>query len=234
MPNHDELKTGPRGRKTRCLGIDLSLNHAAFVLLEDGELCKYIVVTDNPSIFKTDPTCIYMMDAPGDDPTTKQLNRLCFWGKWITRFVMDLEPDYIAIEDYAFAKGFGAHQLGEVGGILRLSLWFLYLPWRKYTPNQIKLYATGKGKATKHQMIKAVKDKWGVSFKHHTTAKSNAGAEEDLCDAYSIAKLLWDEAQVKNGMNVTELHPDAKRVLTMPSKKSGLNLLDSKWILYNG
>lgn len=57
--------------------------------------------------------------------------------------------DVAIIEGYAFAKGFQAHQIGELGGVLRLGFYQQKLPMVIVPPSKLKKFATGKGSAKK-------------------------------------------------------------------------------------
>lgn len=90
----------------------------------------------------------------------------------------DSDSIRLAIEGYAHASRFNREKLGELGGIVKLA-WFefygddpLIVP-----PTVLKKFATGKGNASKAQMIASVKERWGVEF-----------VNDNLADAYALAK----------------------------------------------
>lgn len=63
--------------------------------------------------------------------------------------------DLVVIEGYAYASGQGAHQLGELGGVIRLALYEARLPVVELPPATLKRYATGTGNAKKDQVLAA-------------------------------------------------------------------------------
>lgn len=77
----------------------------------------------------------------------------------------ELKPVLVAIEGYAHGASFQAHALGEVGGMARLLLWKLGVPYVEVQPTTLKMWLTGKGKATKPQIRKAILAKWGRDIK---------------------------------------------------------------------
>lgn len=88
------------------------------------------------------------------------------------------ESVYLAIEGYAHASRFNREKLGELGGIVKLS-WFefsqnelLVVP-----PTVLKKYTTGKGNATKKEMIAAVNERWVAGIKN-----------DNLADAYALSQ----------------------------------------------
>lgn len=72
------------------------------------------------------------------------------------------DPDWrmvaplVVIEDYAFSRAAAhSHQLGELGGVVRLALHEAGVPFVCVVPSSLKKYATGKGNANKGEMLAA-------------------------------------------------------------------------------
>lgn len=122
--------------------------------------------------------------------------------------------DLVAIENYAFGKANQAHQLGELGGVVRLWLYEKKIPFVVVPPAVLKGIATGKGggkNASKdHVLTEAVRrlDYRGADnnqadagwlltmmFEHyHGTAVSlQSGEPVDLPKANRewVAKVAW-------------------------------------------
>jgi crossover junction endodeoxyribonuclease RuvC len=72
--------------------------------------------------------------------------------------------ELVVIEGYAFAKGNQAHQMGELGGLLRVMFHEMRLNWIEVAPGQVKKFATGKGNADKRDMAVGVYKRWGREF----------------------------------------------------------------------
>jgi crossover junction endodeoxyribonuclease RuvC len=73
--------------------------------------------------------------------------------------------DFYAIEGYSFGSPYSAHQLGELGGAIRL---YLFGDGRSYVeipPSTLKKFATGSGRAKKDELRLAVFKRWGKEFK---------------------------------------------------------------------
>lgn len=64
--------------------------------------------------------------------------------------------DLVALEGYAFGRPNQAHPIGELGGVIRLALYELKMPYAEIPPANVKKYATGKGNATKPDMRMAL------------------------------------------------------------------------------
>lgn len=61
--------------------------------------------------------------------------------------------DLVVVEDYAFSRGDShAHGLGELGGIVRVAFLERAVPFVLVGPTALKMYATGRGNATKPDM----------------------------------------------------------------------------------
>lgn len=69
--------------------------------------------------------------------------------------------DVVVIEGYSFGtarQASHAHALGELGGVIRLTLWRNQVPYVDVPPASLKKYATGKGRAKKELvLVEAVK-----------------------------------------------------------------------------
>jgi len=99
---------------------------------------------------------------------------------------------WVGIEDYAFARPFQMAPIGELGGVVRLHLFKAGLPYRLYTPQQVKKFCSGKGTSKKSTMILSVYKKWGFE----TT-------DDNIADALAIAKLTQAHYSVIN--NITPI-----------------------------
>lgn len=61
----------------------------------------------------------------------------------------------VLVEGYSYASANQAHQLGELGGVIRLALYEAGLQTVELQPSKIKKLATGKGNAKKPDMLGA-------------------------------------------------------------------------------
>lgn len=210
----------------RVLGIDLSLNHAAFVELIDDSIRAFLVVTSTKSIAaQTDGTILISADAPTKDDHA--VARLGWWRTNLPLILANFDPERIAFEDYAYSAKHSAHQIGEVGGLLRLALLDYGRPWRRYAPDHIKLFAAHNAKAEKVHMIDACRERWGVDWAFlippGTKREEAAG---DAADATAIAYFLRSELLVRAGTRqLTDLHEAERRAFLKTSKHFEENLL---------
>lgn len=74
---------------------------------------------------------------------------------------VELEP-FVCIEGYSYgSRASQAHALGELGGVVRWSLWSTGITYLDVPPSTLKTYATGKGNAGKVDVIVAARDRLG-------------------------------------------------------------------------
>ena len=71
----------------------------------------------------------------------------------IVGLVKASDPKLVLIENYAFGKANKAHQLGELGGVVRLALHQSGVWWTEVAPKAIKKLATGSGNAKKEAVL---------------------------------------------------------------------------------
>jgi crossover junction endodeoxyribonuclease RuvC len=89
----------------------------------------------------------------------------------------------VAIEGYSFAsRNSQAHSIGELGGVVRLRLWEMGIPYVEIPPTSRAKFATGRGNAAKNEVVSSVSAKTGLVF-------SGAGAD-DMCDAFLLEEML--------------------------------------------
>lgn len=101
------------------------------------------------------------------------------------------QPEWVAVEGYAYVKNVGAFvTLVEVGTVIRMTLRQLGLSWVEVPPTVLKKWTTGKGNADKALMAESSNVRWGYRSHSH-----------DIVDAYCLAQMAqmgWQEIlQVK-------------------------------------
>lgn len=71
----------------------------------------------------------------------------------LSRLIKTHDPDLTVIEGYAYGRANQAHQLGELGGVVRLWLYEKRHVYVVIPPAVAKGFATGKGNASKDQVF---------------------------------------------------------------------------------
>jgi crossover junction endodeoxyribonuclease RuvC len=93
--------------------------------------------------------------------------------------LVELDDPVVVIEDYSFAsRNSRAHAIGELGGVVRMCLWNLRIPYVDVPPTCRAKFATGKGNAGKNEVVSAVSARTGIVW-------TGKGAD-DLCDAWIL------------------------------------------------
>jgi crossover junction endodeoxyribonuclease RuvC len=76
--------------------------------------------------------------------------------------------DAAVVEGYSYGSprgaGSQAHSIGELGGVFRLLCYRRAIPLAVVAPTQLKKYATGKGNATKDEVVAAIASRTGLHF----------------------------------------------------------------------
>jgi Holliday junction resolvasome RuvABC endonuclease subunit len=89
----------------------------------------------------------------------------------------------VAIEGYSFSsRNSQAHSIGELGGVIRVEFFKIGLPVIEIPPTCRAKFATGRGNASKNEVISSVSAKTGIVW-------SNPGAD-DKCDAWILEEML--------------------------------------------
>jgi len=78
--------------------------------------------------------------------------------------------DVVILEGYAYAARHQAHQLGELGGVIRLGLFQRKLPFVVIPPSKLKQFATGKGQIEKEAVIAQAVRRLGYEGYSHDEA----------------------------------------------------------------
>lgn len=223
---------------TRIMGADISLNHGAVVLIERGKLIDYRYYTTTVSAAERNQqgTRLNFAAMQKIDKQSAVIERLAFVEAWFRRALKDWKPKYAGLEDYALRSDYQSHQLGEAGGVCRLAMWKLGVPFRLSDPTSSKMFVTHDGGAQKDLVERFVRDRWGADFSA-CNGKAPKGKEpqrtssEDLADAFGLAKLVQTEVRLRSGkLQLKELHPKEIRVFNRVTKTYPTNILDREWI----
>jgi len=119
--------------------------------------------------------------------------RLDFISGVIVEFVNVNHVECVSIEGYSFAsKNSQAHSIGELGGVIRHGLWKMGIPIIEIPPTSRAKFATGRGNASKGEVISAISARTGIVFA--------GGGGNDECDAWVIEEML----RYKLGQSIIE------------------------------
>ena len=107
--------------------------------------------------------------------------RLIEIGRKIIKIAKSYSPVLICMENYAFARANQAHQLGELGGVVKVFLTLKDIKWFDVSPPAVKKYVIGKGIGKKNLMLANVFKKWNIM-----------PTNDDEADAIGIAFLCYN------------------------------------------
>lgn len=135
----------------RVLGLDLSLTRAGIALgsYELIERCTHAATG-------TEKASGLVFKGPREA-------RIDFILKEILCVALPVPPDLVLIEDYAHGRVTSSTTLGELGGVVRRAFWKRGIPYTTVVSSTVKKFATGKGSASKVQMIEAATPHWEVA-----------------------------------------------------------------------
>jgi Holliday junction resolvasome RuvABC endonuclease subunit len=140
----------------KIMGIDPSLTGCGLALVVDGEL-KMTKVISTPA-------------------TETRGARLMTIATEIDKFVTDFEPTTVALEGYAFGSPFNREEMGEVGGVIKLTLHSLGMEPFVWPNTSWKKAVLGAGNVKKEDLKLPVFQKYGVEI-------SDMNALEAFCVA---------------------------------------------------
>lgn len=148
----------PPSAKQSVLGLDLSLTATGLAVL-----CKdrsYQVITIRPK--------------------SKKRHRLNEISAYVQEAIDEFNIVFAVVEGYAMNPRAGSRvfHIGELGGVVRADLLMYGLAFAEIAPTSLKKFVTGRARAPKNAMKKAVLDRWNVEI-----------VTDDEADAYGLARI---------------------------------------------
>jgi Holliday junction resolvasome RuvABC endonuclease subunit len=108
--------------------------------------------------------------------------RLAWIREMLLARIMETNNPVVCVEGYSFgSRNSQAHAAGELGGVVRLALWEAGVPYVDVPPTCRAKFATGKGNASKAEVVSAVSARTGLVW-------SGKGAD-DCCDAWILREM---------------------------------------------
>ena len=115
-------------------------------------------------------------------PKSKGAERLSSVSSLIVATAIEKNIDLVIIEGYAFgARNSQSHSIGELGGAVRMKLWEMGIKFIDIPPTCRAKFATGKGNASKNEVISSISAKTGIIW-------TGSGAD-DMCDAWILEQM---------------------------------------------
>lgn len=160
-----ETPSEPLQPKSLYIGIDQSYTGFGLVVLDENGHCHERSLLKFPSVGSDGGRLLHIQDT------------------LIERLSIHLNSGAectMAMEGYAYGAKLNREKLGELGGTVKLT-WYALTGEDPLiiAPTTLKQFATGKGRASKEEMIFAVQ-KWDAEVTNHNVA-----------DAYALAYMLY-------------------------------------------
>lgn len=142
----------------RILGLDLSLTATGWALVWDG--------SPQWGVIKTKYRGVKRLSEIRDE---------------VRAIVQKIEPSLAVIEGYSYGSHQGMAGLAELGGVIRLLLLDMGVPYIVVAPTTNKKFATGKGNAEKDLVLKRVFQHWGADMSNNNEADAFSLAQFGRC-----------------------------------------------------
>ena len=125
----------------------------------------------------------------------KGMDRIVYILSRIEKRLVSEKITHAAIEGYFIMPGRleGALGMAELAGTIKLLLLARGIPTIVVPPTALKKYVTGKGNASKPEVMLAIKKRWGKSF-----------TQSDRADAYGLMRFGQDWFSGHEGVRKTE------------------------------
>ena len=112
----------------------------------------------------------------------KGVQRLSDLRQQFIEICQESQVTHALIEGYSFAsRNSQAHSIGELGGVVRLLLHDMDIPFVEIPPTSRAKFATGRGNASKGEVISSISAKTGLIF-------VGAGGNDE-CDAWVLEQM---------------------------------------------
>lgn len=234
------------------VGVDLSLNHFGVVFLnKDGSVLKAHYGTGAKKYAFSNALLIRhnILGRKVLDPDNYAAFRRAYLRNIFDSIFFELYPQagstLVCIEDYSFSsKSQATYQIGEIGGLVRNTIYDGGFALRTVDPASLKMFFSGNGSANKFEMYDAALadenfycffGENNICSKLVNKKKSDIeGPITDLVDAYALAKAARVESLLRGGeVSLDKLKEFERRMFLRVTMANPVNILDRPFI-WNG
>lgn len=218
-------------------GLDMAINHAALVVLNDKTDLVDVRFFTNKKTYAKKYGQSLLAELDTEDAHLFDVNRLNEIKQvlqvWMDLLLTSYMPCYVGLEDYALGMSRKAHQMGEVGGVARLALWESTIPFRLHDPSSVKIFATGKGNADKEEMKASYATTYATTIPVRFSTGLPRETEEDIFDALTLARMVMVEDQLRRqAVRLVDLPGNETRVFQRVTGANPVNILGREWIRF--
>jgi len=235
----------------KVFGLDVSLDHGGVVVLdENGKVIDYRYLTSVKKMVDVDPAHSIFLSKKGKDESKDvfRLRRMKEYAEriWNVQPTTCIHNSYYSIEGYSYAsKSTSICQIAELTGYIKRRLFEDGGKIRIHEPKSVKLFATGKGDASKKEVVvhsfddfpdaliqrKMIKKKGKTSLPPAQWWEEYDGPATDLADAYFLARMLYVELKLRSGeVTLQNLPENERRIFLRVTRAYPVNILDRQFI----
>jgi len=215
------------------VGIDFSLNGTAAVAIDDmGRPIRILYTTDKKKY--NNPNEIYqkveaLKKSKDQHRSVYNEIRKFFNLENLTKFLTTIPgaqyPFFVALEDYAYGAISGSvYQIAENVGILKHWLAKQGLPFKTYSPQAVKIFATGRGNAKKKDVVKVASNLLDLKGLVSHKGGDVAGPGIDIADAFFVARMLRLELLIRREkLSLENIEENARKAFLTGKRESCLD-----------
>lgn len=161
------------------MGIDQSVNHTGICILNKQRE-------------------VVFLDLVEPSKSLREEKRLGFIRDNITKALENFEVTTLVMEGYSYNSANKKFLLGEVGSIVKLLAYDMDADLFSAAPKQLKKFVSGRGSASKQQMINCIDKQWGLKV-----------TNDNLADAFGLAciahEITWPQSTKRHQLDVVKL-----------------------------
>lgn len=180
-------------KKRVILGLDLSLSGTGLTILDSkGSILFQALIgskkentkknKDKTRLFIKDKDYNVLFEDFIDSSTLTDMPRLSFYRNKIKEFIVKYQVTEAILEGYSMgSKGQGVTGLAELGGIIRMMLYDMNIPYVQSPPYNAKAYISGISVAEKEIIIESILEKYNLHIE-----------DDNIADSFSMANMLLE------------------------------------------
>jgi hypothetical protein len=241
-------KPKTESRKFFVVGADVSVNHSALVVLDqDGEevFTRYLTPMVKDVKKSLGGERLPKTSKEDSDRAAYAQRRLCWLAGYYSSLADQISDEamvrgvdfiYVSLEDYAYAAVGKTFHIGECGGLWKIVCSSQGFRLRLHDPTAPKMFATGRGNASKIEVREGAIEKWRDEygfdrFPIGPPSKPEDGVQGDVVDAYVLARMGLTEVWLRDGeVHTRDLPEEERKIFNRTTKTFPTNILSRNWL----
>jgi hypothetical protein len=241
-------KPKTESRKFFVVGADVSVNHSALVVLDqDGEevFTRYLTTKVKDVKKSLGGARLFKQGKEDSDRAAYGQRRLGWLAGYYFALADEIRKEadargadfiYVSLEDYAYAATGKTFHLGECGGLWKIVCHSQGFKLRLHDPMAPKMFATGRGNASKIEVREGAVEKWTGEFGFDRfpvgpPSDPEASVQGDVVDAYVLARMGLTEVWLRDGeVHTRDLPEEERKIFNRTTKTFPTNILSRNWL----